>query len=83
MAIIFGVANKRDYIPAPGGAHGYAALPGSGPAGKTCADCVHLNRGRRWFKCSLMRQYWTGGRATDIKARSAACLRFEEGKADE
>jgi len=43
MALIFGVANKRDYIPAPGKAHGYAALPGSGPAGKTCADCVPLN----------------------------------------
>lgn len=55
---------------------GYAAKPGTGPKDETCGSCDHLVRNRlakTYLKCSLMRRVWTGGRATDVKARSPAC----------
>lgn len=62
--------------------NGYADIPGTGPEGKTCGDCAHVARlggghSRQWHKCELMRGYWTGGRRTDILARSKACRKFE------
>jgi hypothetical protein len=62
---------------------GYAALPGSGPAGKTCRQCKHrviaCPGGSKTFpKCGLMRNCWTHGRGTDIKVSSPACKMFEE-----
>lgn len=61
---------------------GYAALPGSGPEGKTCRDCQHKltlsNTGNKtWIKCELMRAAWTHGPGSDIRAGSPACRRFE------
>jgi hypothetical protein len=61
---------------------GYAALPGSGPEGKTCKDCKHKhtmsNTGNKsWIKCDLMRAAWTHGPGSDIRAGSPACRRFE------
>lgn len=61
---------------------GYAALPGTGPEGKTCRDCrhkqTHSNTGAKsWIKCALMKAAWTHGPGTDIKAGSPACRRFE------
>jgi hypothetical protein len=61
-------------------ARGYAALPGTGPAGETCASCRHIYRkrlSRTYIKCELMAARWTGGGASDIQARSPACLRWE------
>jgi hypothetical protein len=59
---------------------GYAAPPGSGPAGETCGSCQHADRERsgrkRWIKCALMRRAWTNGRATDILARAPACRKW-------
>lgn len=60
---------------------GYAALPGTGPEGKTCRDCQHKktmsNTGAKsWIKCELMRAAWTHGPGTDIRASSPACRRF-------
>lgn len=59
---------------------GYAAIPGTGPAGETCRTCEHLahtgNRGR-YLKCRLERARWTGGPGTDIKAGSPACSKWE------
>ncbi|MGH8326882.1 MAG: hypothetical protein ACRET2_08985 [Steroidobacteraceae bacterium] len=59
---------------------GYAAPPGTGPAGETCGSCKHCGRMRqakRWIKCLLMRARWSHGRATDILARSPACSKWE------
>jgi len=61
---------------------GYAAMPGSGPQGKTCRDCTHYTRAgsgyRRFPKCGLARAKWTGSRGSDILARAPACRRFED-----
>jgi hypothetical protein len=71
----FGSTHKR----------GYAALPGSGPNGKTCRDCAHYRRvqggARKFPKCGLMERYWTSGAGTDIRAGAPACARFELGGA--
>ncbi len=59
---------------------GYAAPPGTGPAGETCGSCRHLYRNRMsktYLKCELMKAHWTGGAATDIRASSPACKRWE------
>ena len=56
---------------------GYAAMPGTGPAGETCATCKNCARFRKWAKCRLIERKWTGGRATDVLMRSPACSRWE------
>jgi hypothetical protein len=57
----------------------YAAWPGTGPDGETCGSCKHCVRAwnGRYRKCGLLRSIWTGGPGTDIKARSAACSKWE------
>lgn len=57
-------------------ANGYAARPGTGPAGETCKTCAHAcyhTMAKRYWKCGLMRQVWTGGPGTDIRLSSPAC----------
>lgn len=60
---------------------GYAAPPGTGPAGETCKTCANYthrdNVAGSYRKCWLMRDVWTGGPGTDILARSPACSRWE------
>ena len=59
--------------------HGHAALPGSGPTGQTCGSCAHLHRktmASTYLKCRLMQAYWTGGGATDVRAKDATCRRW-------
>lgn len=59
---------------------GYAAQPGTGPAGETCKSCkhyTHVMHARAYRKCGLMREFWTGGPGSDIKASSPACERWE------
>jgi hypothetical protein len=59
---------------------GHAAPPGTGPEGETCRTCKHLARlqyAKVYLKCELRRPHWTGGAKTDIKARWAACSRWE------
>jgi hypothetical protein len=59
---------------------GYAAPPGSGPAGETCRSCAHrriLNTyGHNWHKCGLLEHRWTRGPGTDIRLKSPACLHW-------
>lgn len=55
---------------------GYAAPPGTGPAGETCGSCRWLYRNRQaktYLKCQKMSPFWTGGAATDILAKAPAC----------
>lgn len=59
---------------------GYAAPPGTGPAGETCKSCRHIYRvetgGRKAFrKCALIKA--TAGPGTDILAKAPACRRWE------
>ena len=60
---------------------GYIAQPGTGPAGETCKSCEHYCRlgghAKVYLKCGLMRDRWTNGAGTDIKARSPACSKWE------
>ena len=62
---------------------GYAAAPGSGPAGETCGSCGHCRQrtvhGRNFYKCALMMAAWSRDRATDIVLRSPACSRHQPG----
>lgn len=56
----------------------HAAPPGSGPAFLTCKTCdsliqVVIRSGKRFWKCKLMKKYWSHGAATDIKRRDWAC----------
>lgn len=65
---------------------GYAALPGTGPAMETCGSCGHMVRRRMaktYLKCGLVEAQWTRGSATDIRAGSPACRRWEAPAADE
>lgn len=54
---------------------------GSGPDGTTCGGCVFLervrHRGGNYLKCGKMRDHWTRGAGTDIRAKWAACSAFE------
>ena len=78
---------ERALPPAPGEARrrptkpgGYAAPPGSGPAGQTCSSCVHyvvVGRRGRFRKCELLRAALTHGPGTDILARSPACSQWQ------
>jgi hypothetical protein len=60
---------------------GHAGTPGTGPAGETCKSCANLVRikyhGRPYRKCGLMRNAWTHGPGSDIRARDPACHRWE------
>lgn len=83
MPLVFGKDDKRDFVlrKSPGKKNGYAAQPGTGPAGECCKTCAHLYRNKwakTYLKCDLMRAVWTGGAGTDVKASSPACRRFEK-----
>lgn len=65
--------------------NGYAAPPGTGPAGERCGTCEHarlVNSGtaNTYRKCALMRANWTGGPGSDILFRSPACRFWEREK---
>lgn len=61
---------------------GYAGMPGTGPEGKRCMDCDHYTHqggvAGSYPKCGANRARWTGGRRSDILARSPACNKFQE-----
>jgi hypothetical protein len=59
---------------------GYVMPPGTGPEGETCGSCKHLYRNQMskvYLKCNLNRAKWTGGGASDIRAKSPACKKWE------
>lgn len=60
--------------------NGYAAPPGTGPAGETCKTCRHIYRNqmsKTYLKCELNRAAWTGGAGSDIRASAPACRKWE------
>lgn len=64
---------------------GHAWTPGTGPEGETCKTCKHLYRKREskvYMKCLLVRERWTGGFKTDIRAKDPACKKWEAADAD-
>ena len=54
---------------------------GSGPLGECCGRCAKLRviggYRQRYFKCGVMRAFWTHGRGTDIRKKDPACLSYE------
>jgi hypothetical protein len=57
---------------------GYAALPGTGPAGEFCRTCKHAyarHWSKNYWKCDLIKP--THGFGTDIRLKSPACRRWE------
>ena len=72
---------ERRKLRGPVKKRGHAALPGTGPVGETCGTCEHLESKRMakaYLKCGLMVNYWTGGPGTDVRAKDAACRRWEK-----
>ena len=60
---------------------GHVAPPGSGPKGETCRTCAHYTR-RHYhdyvhLKCGLNKANWTKGPGSDIRAKDAACRKWE------
>lgn len=63
-------------------AAGYAAQPGTGPAGESCGSCAHCCakvRGKTYYKCELMMAAWSTCRSTDVLVGSPACERWTAG----
>ena len=59
---------------------GHAGPPGSGPEGETCKTCKHLTRvqyAKTYIKCRLTKATWTNGPGSDIRAKDAACWKWE------
>ena len=83
QADIFGLTRGGDRIvkPAPKRAadtpRGYAALPGTGPAGERCGTCRFAYSRlatRRYWKCGhAAAPRATHGYGTDIRLKSPAC----------
>lgn len=66
---------RKDPLP-----RGHIMSPGTGPKGETCGSCEHLFRNqmaKTYLKCELNRVRWTGGRATDVRAKDQACSKWE------
>lgn len=68
--------SKRDERP-----RGYAAAPGTGPAGETCKSCNNAVRtstrsDKTFWKCILLRRLWSASYGTDIRASAPACSFF-------
>lgn len=59
---------------------GHYYPPGTGPKGETCGGCEHCVRkqmAKTYIKCGLNRANWTGGGASDIRAKDPACKFWE------
>lgn len=66
-------------------ANGYAAKPGTGPAGESCGTCAncrmrHLSAQRRVYKCALAMSGWNSSRSSDVLIHSPACEKWTPGE---
>ena len=76
MQTLFGDHEAKKKVKHP--ANGYAAMPGTGPAGETCRSCRHLVQNcYGFYKCKLMRRVWTNGYGTDVRVKSPACREWQ------
>ena len=60
---------------------GHAGTPGEGPEGETCRSCQNYTLrmySKVYRKCWLVKDGWTKGPATDIKAGDLACEKWEK-----
>lgn len=60
---------------------GHAWQPGTGPEGETCGSCRYMvckRLAKVYRKCGLMRERWTAGGATDVRAHDPACKKWEK-----
>jgi hypothetical protein len=69
------------------GGNGYASAIGSyGDENMQCRHCAHyivISAGNgKYQKCNLMKNAWTSGKGTDIKASAPACKQFEKSTKD-
>lgn len=72
-----GAFKTRRKTPIP---RGHAGSPGSGPKGESCKTCQHLCRikmGKTYLKCILTKSQWTCGPGSDVRAKDAACWKWE------
>lgn len=70
---------KKRSTPLP---RGHAFRPGTGSTGETCGSCKHLYRrhmAKTYLKCALNEKNWTGGGASDVRAKDPACKFWERG----
>ncbi len=55
---------------------------GTGSAGETCKTCKYLvhvgHHDKVYLKCEKMKNKWTHGPGTDIRAKDKACLWWEK-----
>jgi hypothetical protein len=59
-------------------AHPYP--PGSGPPGQSCGTCAKLcvrDFKHKYFKCNVLKKFWTAGPATDVRKKDPACMSWE------
>lgn len=71
---------KRDEASSEYPRKGYAAMPGSGPAGEKCEDCnwfAVMEWSKKYYRCYRCKQYWAMTKKTDIEPKSAACKFWE------
>jgi hypothetical protein len=74
-APLTGKKRRKDPIP-----RGHVSAPGTGPEGERCGTCFHLYRNEMakvYLKCGLNLANWTGGRASDIRAKDPACRHWK------
>lgn len=59
-------------------AHPYP--PGSGPPGQSCGTCAKLCERvfrKTYFKCHVLKRFWSAGPATDVRKKDPACMAWE------
>lgn len=67
-------------LPGAYAAAGYAAAPGTGPAGETCRSCRHVyerTTARTFWKCAVS-SCQSKTKKGDVALRSPACSKWEK-----
>lgn len=66
----------------PKGNRAHPGIPGDGPGGESCRTCSHPvlpgGTAKNYYKCGLMRPFWTHGPGSDIHLKDPACPKWEK-----
>ena len=62
---------------------GHPETPGTGPKSETCSTCQHIVKTRVGLKCKRNSKKWTAGKASNVRAKDAACFEWQKGGTDE